>query len=239
MRMGKRRSIACAKREGNARAWASRRGEGRQGAPRHAARKGARARIPRRLRVSKRRWNETFSGGKPRKQRFEEKSGARGELKAVGGVMVGMDGEDECQPEEQAARGVIAWLAEEDDRTAEGTVQPMLVATRLMSAANRDPSVRVALSCLGEAQACQLYRDTRRRLARLALAESLASARDVPVAEMTPAERACGGGWGVLEMLGRHPERRLELESEIPRLVSEAHAFAERLRAKVMAMPND
>ena len=145
------------------------------------------------------------------------------------------DDDSACEPEEEAARSVIAWLAEADDRDAGGTVQAMLVSSHLRSAARRDPAIAGALGCLGEAQACQLYRDTRRRLARLALADSLASARDVPVAEMTPAERACGGGWGVLEMLGRHPERRLELESEIPRLVSESHAFAARLRAKAMA----
>lgn len=142
------------------------------------------------------------------------------------------DDASEPEPEEQAVRGVIAWVAEVDDKAAEGTMQPMLVASRLRSAARRDHAVASALACLGDSQACQLYRDTRRRLARLALADSLASARAVPWAEMTPDERACGGGWGVLELSGRHPERRLELESEIPRLVAEAHAFAARLRER-------
>lgn len=133
--------------------------------------------------------------------------------------------------DEETSRGVIVQLAEDDDQTDKGTSLPFMVALRLQSA-RRYPAVSSALDCLGEEQACQLYRDTRRRLARLALADSLASARSVPRAEMTPAERACRGGWGVLEMSGRHPERRLELESNLPSLVAESHALADRLRAK-------
>lgn len=128
---------------------------------------------------------------------------------------------------EAAARSAVADLARADHANG-ARCHDMLAASRLRFHAMARPEFAAALATLGEAAACQEYRDVGRRLRRADLAASLATARAVPAVELAAHERV-GGGWGVFEMTGPVPERRLEFETRIPVLVAEAHALAARL----------